>query len=782
MIYEILKFKKKLFIFFYLLTLSNFLVSEIFIDGILDEEEWSSAKLIDDLVIVQPNTLEKSKYKTEVLYFANEKGIYFGFKNFKPPERQTPIQHKRDAWMADGDRNFIIIDFVGNGNNGYSFGTSLGDSVGDGTVSNENQFNQDWDGVWFVKTSQDSEAWYSEFLIPWDVAPISSSSEDELEIKIRINTFDFLSNEWSSFPAIWSTDSAFLSKFEPIRIKNYARDAQSDADFYPYISISQEQVTDEQINKIGGEIFWSIDAEKRLDVTINPDFGQVESDDVIVNFDSTETYYEDRRPFFTENQNLFQITGWRTYLINTRRIGAAPDYDCNQLSERLAEKCLQDNSSNSDIDLALRYTQSGALNEFGIFSAFERGTDIYKGRNFQAIRYRRNFNEGKVGYLLTYADKPNISRSAQVHTFDYEYFINQDTRFFGMLSYSDIDDPNLSKNGSAIRALISKQFTKKFSGLWAFSSYGKGYDINDMGYSEMKEYMSTGWVVNYREAEFDKNSPLQSLTVDSNGGFNKSASGIYGGSLANVSLSLDFKDFSSVRLSCECFLDPGKDYMETRGFPDAPYIRNKGGYTFAISYEAPETLVFIPSMKVESRSSGYEFDDSLLSRREEGWGFNLGATVKPTDNLNINLGLIRYDEDENWSKFEYDNVFGYYHKKKLSSSLSLGYYERKHELRIKAQFYSLTAEDPEAFFVSPEGKMKSASANLNSFELSQVAFQIRYRYELAPLSHVYVVYTRGGDYFSSDMSSSSFEKLYTKGWDTTYSDQFIVKIRYRFSS
>ena len=90
--------------------------------------------------------------------------------------------------MVDGDRNFIIIDFVGNGNNGFSFGTSLGDSVGDGTVSNENQFNQDWDGVWFVKTSKDSEAWYSEFLIPWDVAPISSSSEDEIEIKIRFNT------------------------------------------------------------------------------------------------------------------------------------------------------------------------------------------------------------------------------------------------------------------------------------------------------------------------------------------------------------------------------------------------------------------------------------------------------------------------------------------------------------------------------------------------------------------------------------------------------------------
>ena len=66
-----------------MITLSNFSVSEIFIDGVLDEEEWSSAKLIDDLVVVQPNTLKKSKYKTEVLYFADEKGIYFGFKNFK---------------------------------------------------------------------------------------------------------------------------------------------------------------------------------------------------------------------------------------------------------------------------------------------------------------------------------------------------------------------------------------------------------------------------------------------------------------------------------------------------------------------------------------------------------------------------------------------------------------------------------------------------------------------------------------------------------------------------
>ena len=90
--------------------------------------------------------------------------------------------------------------------------------------------------------------------------------------------------------------------------------------------------------------------------------------------------------------------------------------------------------------------------------------------------------------------------------------------------------------------------------------------------------------------------------------------------------------------------------------------------------------------------------------------------------------------------------------------------------------------DLSLLLVSPDGKMKSMSASLNSFELSQMAFQIRYKYQLAPLSHIYAVYTRGGDYFNSEVELSSFDRLYTKGWNNAYSDQFILKIRYRFSS
>ena len=763
------------------LFFASYLASEIIVDGKLSEEEWSKASYIDEFLVVQPNTLEEPENKTKVFYFANEDGIYFGFENDQRKDSQTERLHKRDSWSVSADRNFVFLDFSGNSSNAYSFGVTLGGSLGDAIWQNENEPSSDWDGLWYAAESQEGDKWFSEFHIPWDVAPIPVTDSKFLEFKIRFVRYFFEENEWTSYPPIWGDDSRFISKFEPIQIQNFTKEGSADVDFYPYLTISQEEVTNKQQNKIGGEIFWSIDAEKRLDVTLNPDFGQVESDDVIVSFDATETFYDDKRPFFTENQSLFSITGWRLYVLNTRRIGASPDYNCDNLKANLIDKCNSDNRSSSNIDVALRYTQKEKENEFGIFSAFERDDPLYQGRNFQAVRYRRIFEEGKVGYMLTYADKPNISRTAQVHTMDYEYSIDENTRFFGMLSYSEIDQSGESTEGAALRAVASRVFNQKFSGLWALSVYDEGYDLNDMGYMEMKEYISTGWQARYKESDFPDSSPLRNLTLDTNGGHQRSISGINGGGMGYFSLNLDFKDYSSVDLFCECILVPGKDYMETRGNPEAPFIRRLGGYNFFVRYQAPQDRVFIPSFKVQSNSGGYKFDDPIFARRGEGWGFNLGATIQPTDNLDINLGLIRYDEEKNWNKFEYDKVFGFYDYKKLSSSLSLGWFlDNTHELRIKAQFYALTADNPSAFSVSEDGKMQYSDAQLNPFELSQVAFQIRYRYELAPLSHFYVVYTRGGYYFDEDKDLSSFGDLYTSGWDTTYSDQFVLKIRYKF--
>ena len=73
------------------------------------------------------------------------------------------------------------------------------------------------------------------------------------------------------------------------------------------------------LSKAGAEVFWKIDSSKQVNLTLNPDFGQVESDEVVVNFSAFETFYSDRRPFFAENNNLFDVSDRMHRIINTRR-------------------------------------------------------------------------------------------------------------------------------------------------------------------------------------------------------------------------------------------------------------------------------------------------------------------------------------------------------------------------------------------------------------------------------------------------------------------------------
>ena len=128
----------------------------------------------------------------------------------------------------------------------------------------------------------------------------------------------------------------------------------------------------------GGEIFWDINSESKLDVSLNPDFGQVESDDLIVNFSAIETFYEDKRPFFTENQTLFEITGWNLYFINTRRIGGIPD-KCSPTNETLKGQCKNSLIDSSDIDLALRYSQKSQKMNLVSFLLLKRIAFIHLG-------------------------------------------------------------------------------------------------------------------------------------------------------------------------------------------------------------------------------------------------------------------------------------------------------------------------------------------------------------------------------------------------------------------
>ena len=770
----------KLVAFLFVFLFSAFSSAAILVDGKLDEPEWQEAQKISNFLTVYPNDKSKPKFKTEVRIFSNKKGIYFGFSNEQPIKTQTVLKHPRDKWWVDADRNFIMIDFDGNANSGYEFSITLGDTLRDAIWTNENEKSSSWDAIWYGKTYQTKTAWFSEVFIPWEVAPMSNLNEEQRKIKVSFMRKHHQANKFYSFPGSWYEQSPFLSNFSTILVENPSDIKTSRVDYFPYLSFSNNFVENNRKVNFGGEIFWDINSGSKLDVSFNPDFGQVESDDLIVNFSAIETFYKDKRPFFTENQTLFEITGWNLYFINTRRIGAIPD-KCSPTNETLKGECNNSLIDSSDIDLALRYTQKSQKNEFGFFSAFEANSLYSSGRDYFAGRYRRNISElkGSVGYMLTAVDRPSISREAYVHTIDFDFKPTKPTRVYGWLSQSNIKNGPSDIDGTGARVVVTRGFSDQLFVLGALNYLDEDFDINDMGYMEENNKISLGGYLQYINPVKDQNSKISQTIFRVNGGHNRSTEGYGSGLGINTELEFFMRDNSYISLKCDCTIKRGKNFTETRKYALAPFIESLANYDLQLAYYAPRTDRIRPYVKFGLATGGYRTDNTSVDLRNETVNFGLGLILNTSSQIRASLNFFEFQKENNWEVFQRDNLFGYFDKKMISSGLDIDWFPgNNQEFRLKAFVYAIKANNSRAFEVNPSGYMSSSNINVNDFQLSEIAFQIRYKYEFSPLSNLYVVYTRGGK--SSGELQDSFDGLYANAWNKQTLDKLIVKIRYKF--
>ena len=144
----------------------------------------------------------------------------------------------------------------------------------------------------------------------------------------------------------WERET-FIYDLEDLIIDNYESKKYS---YFPYLTVAEDTVTNESIQKAGIDIFLNHGDGSQTNIAINPDFGQVETDQVVVNFSAIETFFSEKRAFFTENHSLFEVKGGRDdfYVINTRRIGGRPDYDCSRFEQ--SDICENNRKEYSDLD------------------------------------------------------------------------------------------------------------------------------------------------------------------------------------------------------------------------------------------------------------------------------------------------------------------------------------------------------------------------------------------------------------------------------------------------
>jgi hypothetical protein len=757
---------------FFLTTLlfSTILIKaeSIVIDGILDEPEWKNAFSISDFYQTSPFNLQKSLDETLVYIFSNEDGIYVGFINKQSNSSMLSKKTLRDEMTSLSDKNSINIDFDGDGNKAYILTVNLGDSLFDAIKIKTGDFKTDWDGDWIAKTKKHDGYWVSEFYLPWNLVLMNQPKGDKRTIKYSVLRYKAKEQIWVSSAGSMASRPDYFEKLDSLEIANYTK---SKLNFFPYVSSNQNSVTKFDDNKIGAEIFYNSGTGKQINATFNPDFGQAESDDIVINFSAQETFYSEKRAFFNENQSLFNINNYDRYAVmNTRRIGSAPSYKCSE--EDNIDECENSKKNYSDIDYALRYSQKTGKTELGFFTAREADESFSLGRNFYALRSRTDFGNKTLGYMLTHVDDNFNNSSATVNVIDYVNVKSDQLTYFTDLLFSEKDDD--------ARFGYRSQFNYQPSNFSYISGsilyFDENFQLNDFGYLRRADWFHVGLGGGLKQINFSKESPVDQIDINVDFNYDADTNGNSNPIRIDQKNEITFKDTSKLKFNFG-IKTSGKNTTITRKNPDFPFVKIKKKRNITLDFEAVNYKFWTYDWRIS-----FEKGDKYNSWSSDGYKrefYKIAGSYFPNDNLKINL-QYRVRKENEWLIWTEDNKFGLYDSEQDTVSIGLNWFSgNKHEIRLKSQFVALQANNPQSLISDNGGYLYDSDDLIRPFTQGVVSFQVRYKYKIAPLSYLYLVYSKGGTSYYEDKDYSKSE-IFNQPWNNPSDEVYSIKFRLKY--
>ena len=754
---------------YFFLLFSLFINAEsIVIDANLDEPEWDTAITINQYSEVIPFTLQPAEERTVAKIFSNENGIYVGFTNFQANSTMLSNKSLRDEITNTADQNWISIDFDNDREKAYLFFVTLANIKGDGIRRIGGWPEFDWDGDWEVKTKEYDGYWVSEFLIPWNVALMKNVDSEERTINISTIRKIAYKQSWIGDAETSARRTNFLLKLRPIQIKNYT---QSKVNYFPYVSKTYNSVTGFNEDKIGAEIFISSGAGKQVNLTFNPDFGQAESDEVIVNFSAQETFYSEKRAFFNENQSLFDLSHYDRYrVINTRRIGAASTYDCQASSDE--DRCDGERKSYTDIDFALRYTQKNDNSNVGIFVAQESDESFTKGKNFYAIRSKNKIGTRTIGYFLTHVVDNFTNEKATVNVID---FIN--VKSDKLTLYTDfLSSEKEGVSGFGLRSQFVYKPTQLSRRSGSILYFEDSFRLNDFGYLKKNDWFHVGLGSDITKVDFNESSSVKERKIGTDFNYDSDTSGNSNPTQLRQEYNFQYKDTSSFQASWD-LKTSGKNTTITRKNVDFPFVKRNGSFSFNLDYESPSYGSWEYDWRV-----GYETADKYKTWSSEGYErrfAKIAGSIYPIDDFKLGWEFRVREEDEwlNWIK---DNELAVYDLTQKIISINANWFKGyKHEIRLKSQFVALEAESPISLISDKAGYLYNHKSIVKPFTDGITSFQVRYKYEIAPLSYIYLVYTKGGRVYD-DENERNTSDVFKDPWENPDNEIFSLKFRLKY--
>ena len=769
------------------------------IDANLDDEAWKNIEGTGNFITYSPVFGNISKRKTVVKIAYDNTAIYVGAYMY-----DNPVNIRKQLTARDViDRQDVDIFTVGfdtylDKQNAFIFRVTPANVQGDSKQSQGSSVVNDfsWDAVWESKTSIKADGWVAEIKIP--LSAIRFSKKDLQNWGINFARFTRTENENSIWNPINPNISGELNQWgvwmglnnikPPIRLS-----------FLPYLSggvrispTAKGNVT-EFLKSGGMDVKYGINESFTLDMTLIPDFAQVQSDNVFLNLSPFEIKFDDYRPFFTEGTELFNKAG----LFYSRRIGDAPGQAAAVL------KTYGDNPNykiikNPGITRLYNATKFSGRTKgnlgIGIFNAvsasmYAKIQNLNTGNdssiltepltNYNIIVLDQVLkNRSSVSFTNTNVLRKGNSRNANVSSIDLSLFDKKNNYNFSFTGkYSSIWGKLINKNGFNTVANFGK-----VSGLIQYkatvSVLSDKYDPNDLGFIQRNNDLYYAASVSYNKLTPTRHFLNHNFKVNfTNHYLYKPFT--WASAQAGASAFFLFKNFWDLTLTFQSSPAWSKDYFVHTNSYTGYFLRRTPYYYFGFNGNSDSRKKLYVNWKLGGAESPLPNDPY--------WTGNLGLRYRFSDKFLLSTSMDIVQDKGNWGWAFITNpdgspVIARRNVKRNTAIVSSQYnFNSRMNVNIRLRHYWSILENTNFYNLKPDGYwneiafIPNRNVNFNTFNIDMF-----YTWDFLLGSRLTIAWKNalGGNVNIDPYTNTSYGKNFEKVLDNPHSNEITIKIVY----
>jgi len=402
------------------------------LDGILDDDAWKRADVADGFVQSEPNTGQPATEATEVRVAFDANYLYIGaYLHDREPDRIVVNEIRKDFKEEDQDDFEVILDTFRDRHNGYVFITNVEGAKLDRQVAGEGrEINGSWDAVWDVRTRRVADGWTVEMAIPFRSLRYDPNGDGTWGVNFsrrirRKNEVTF----WTPIPREFNlarlTLAGDLVGVRPAR-------ASRDLRIKPFVlgrSVRGVGVRDfTSKGDAGVDVKAGLTRALTLDVTLNPDFAQVEADEQQVNLTQFSQFFPEKREFFLENSGTFYVGDAARN--NRTFVPPTPDEDMLLFFSRRIG--ITSGGERVNIPVGARLTGTVAGLGIGAVAMRTERQGATPASTYSTLRVKRNLATGSdIGFIYMGRDAVDAARDR-----NHAYGVDANIRFFNQVDWN----------------------------------------------------------------------------------------------------------------------------------------------------------------------------------------------------------------------------------------------------------------------------------------------------------------------------------------------------------